>query len=465
MGVTEDDLPFPPRPRLADHVAARRHLVAASQLVVLHDTRAGGAVVMGEREWGLLRFADGTRAADGIAAAARREGRAVSARRIEDLLVALARAGLLTSGVGEGPPQPSEPLDPQRPLRPLPDFGLRCHGGGSCCRLYPTTTFTSREVAKARVLLPEVLQLGDDPRRAFTPERSSESAPWSPRTVVMVDGRCGLLSTTGRCLLHERGGPLAKPHGCRQFPLTLVDDGRAVQVSVAPECACVLDTADGSDGDPGDPLLAPGVDRAADLHPHTHVDELALELAVDGSERRWSRERYLDWLLQLERTAADPAVDGAALLWAAAAGLGDGASAQVDELSLAAPGGPLLRESAGELRGALGRRLAADGWRAATDLAWRVPRWMLRALDLVDGSEARTQAAVERLYLRTLIHGRTLVPPGERVDLALRARALRLLLARRMSELEEIRGGRAHDPALGQPLALVEAYARAFGVG
>ena len=47
---------------------------------------------------------------------------------------------------------------------------------------------------------------------------------------------------------------------------------------------------------------------------------------------------------------------------------------------------------------------------------------------------------------------------------ALRARALRLLIARRLPEVMGDASGRAQDPALAQPLALVEAYCRGFGI-
>jgi lysine-N-methylase len=258
---------------------------------------------------------------------------------------------------------------------------------------------------------------------------------------------------------------LAKPHGCRQFPLTLVDDGRAIQVSVAPECACVLDFADAADGQEGEPLLAAGATRAADLDPRTHVHTLAAEVELDGAGRRWSRERYLDWLLKLEGRAAEPGLDVAALLWSAGVAFGRGDSAQPDELTVAPPCAELLSAAVGDLGGALARRLAVDGWRAPTDLAWRVPRWMQQALEELDGAEVAVQPAVERLYLQSLTHGRTLVPRGERVDRALCSRALRLLVARRMTGLRQLRNGRAEDRALGQPLALVEGYARAFGLG
>src|SRR5690242_10317977 len=66
--------PLPIRPRLADHVLARRHITGSETVVVLHDQRTGRLVQLGPREWGLLAAADGTRDLDGVVLAARREG-------------------------------------------------------------------------------------------------------------------------------------------------------------------------------------------------------------------------------------------------------------------------------------------------------------------------------------------------------------------------------------------------------
>ena len=50
----------PLRPRLAEHVSPRRHVVGGQQLVVLHDRRSAASARIGAREWAVLRCADGT---------------------------------------------------------------------------------------------------------------------------------------------------------------------------------------------------------------------------------------------------------------------------------------------------------------------------------------------------------------------------------------------------------------------
>ncbi len=437
--------------------------------MVLHDTRAGGVVVIGQREWALLGAADGSRDLDAIVALTAQRGGFPNTARLAELLAqlldGLAQAGMLASGVGEGP-APSRPLsDGDRPVVLLPDFRLRCHGGGSCCRIYPTTSFSSLEQSRARAVAPEVLDIGHDSGRAFTPERGSELTPWHSCAAAMVDGRCAFSSATSGCVLHERGGRQAKPLGCRLYPVTLVDDGRELRASVAPECACVFDSIDADDGEA---LLEPTVKRAADLDPHFFVAELSPEIDFDGSGRRWSRDRYLSWLDSLERTAAGGALDVAALLWSAAGRLEADPSAAHDEPQTTqdafAPAGERLAETVEALHGALSRRLQVDGWRAEDDLAGRVPRWMLGVLTQVDGREPPLRPRAEQLYLRALLHGRCLGPEAANVIATLRGRALRLLVARRMHAIEELGRDAVDDPALRWPLALVEAYCRGFGL-
>ena len=48
---------------------------------------------------------------------------------------------------------------------------------------------------------------------------------------------CAYLEGEGRCSLHAKGGPEAKPLGCRTFPTSFIDDGDSVRVSVAVECS------------------------------------------------------------------------------------------------------------------------------------------------------------------------------------------------------------------------------------
>src|SRR6185369_6332943 len=92
------DDPLPMRPRLANHVLARKHLVDGEPRVVLHDTRADRLLQIGLREWGLIAAADGTRDIEGIVLAAAREGAHARAPALRSFLEQLHAAGLLEDG-------------------------------------------------------------------------------------------------------------------------------------------------------------------------------------------------------------------------------------------------------------------------------------------------------------------------------------------------------------------------------
>src|SRR5262245_32534040 len=174
---------FPLRPRLADHVLARKHLVDGEERVVLHDTTADRLLQIGLREWGLLAAADGTRDIDGIVLAAAREGAHARAPALRSFLEQLHAAGLLEDGatpsetMGATPGKPgiaATTADPapaaRRPLDVLPGFSLHCDGSGSCCRIYASVIFGPVEAARARALLPTIMDGGVRHERAFLPE-------------------------------------------------------------------------------------------------------------------------------------------------------------------------------------------------------------------------------------------------------------------------------------------------------
>src|SRR5262245_58846168 len=236
------------RPSLADHVLPRRHFVGEKRLVVLHDPDAGRTACIGEREWAVLRAADGTRDLEGIASAAAVRERPVRSDHVAEFLADLERAGMLREGPPAREDAREEAAPTGRPWRALADFRLRCDGSGSCCRIYPTTVFSPLEVARARSLAPEVLDAGQRATSAFTPERGSTLPPWRARAVTMVEGRCAFLLPSNRFVLHERAGTAAKPAGCRLYPATFADDGACVRVSFAPECRCVIASARASHG-------------------------------------------------------------------------------------------------------------------------------------------------------------------------------------------------------------------------
>jgi lysine-N-methylase len=154
---------LPVRPRLAAHVLARRHIVDDEERIVLHDLASGRLVQIGPREWGLLMATDGTRDLEGIVIAAAREGAHARVPALRTFLEQLHLAGFLDDGAGDPAPAPGEApaVDEALPLDRLPGFSLTCDGSGSCCRLYATVIFGPLEAARARVLLPQVLDVGE----------------------------------------------------------------------------------------------------------------------------------------------------------------------------------------------------------------------------------------------------------------------------------------------------------------
>ncbi len=467
-------------PRLAGHVAARRHIVGGEAIIILHDSRAERVAKIGEREWLLLRCADGTRDLDGIRAAAAAEGRGTKREHVETFFAELGRAGMLSDGVGQLPELPTRPA-PDRPLVPLPNFRLHCDGSGSCCRLYPTTAFSPIEVSHARVHAPAVLDCGLDPMGVFTPETGSVSPPWRSQSVTMVDGRCAFLSAGQHCVLQEAGGVQAKPQGCRHFPTTFVDDGETLRVSVAPECACVFRSAlQPAPG--GTALVSPAMTSAGDLDPSVFVSQLADRIcltpswsvpcatlvALGGALDRGLQDVDADcdaarllWILaeQLEQGDCDPTrLDVAALIGVAMAGSRTARAPDHDELAALA----------GELSTVLDRRINQDAdWRAEADLGRQVPRRMRGALTAVARHGWRLDAcqrSAERFYLRAILHGHLWLTGNDgSLCESLRGRALRLLIARAITASTRTTQ-RAAEPALDYPLALVEAVSRGFGL-
>ncbi|MCA9650442.1 MAG: YkgJ family cysteine cluster protein, partial [Myxococcales bacterium] len=284
------DRPPPPRrPRLADHVLPRRHVIDGTERVVLHDQHNDEVVQVGPREWAVLEAADGTREPEGIVVAARRRGAHARVAAVSELLHTLAERGMVEAGEEAEPearsssaespapgsgtplavaptpaleptiadaspaspsPSPAMPSSPppapvppeaddpgERPVVGLPE-GLRCDGGGTCCRLYGTVMATPEEARRIETLLPH-WRVGSVPsERWTTPMRGSTPGPLL--ALVARDGACGMLRDDGLCEIHRVGGAEAKPLGCRLFPRTFVDDGVELRVSLKPECPCVL---------------------------------------------------------------------------------------------------------------------------------------------------------------------------------------------------------------------------------
>jgi lysine-N-methylase len=463
------------RPMLGEHVRARRHVVAGERFVVLHDLDSGAVARIGEREWALVASADGTRDLDGVLRAAAREGRFAGREQLETFVAALARAGMVRDADApfEPPRDGDEVAEPPAdlPVVPLAGFRFACDGRGSCCRIYPTTLLSPREVARARSLAPEILGGGDSAASAFTPERGSEPLATSPATVASVHGRCAYLDGDRRCLLHARGGGAGKPAGCRLYPLALVDDGLALRAGPVPECACVLRSARAALPE-AEPLLAQDVRTRADLEPAASIRVLPARVRLHDSVTV-ARAAYAAWAEGAERIAG--AADVPRSLWELGRrleGARDGAELRpiplAGELD-AAPlveAEPLVAELARVVAHIEERHETDHAWRAPDDLARLVPRWLLAAARRLRDAPALARApasdpAGERFYVRAVAHAH-LWAGARPLATELRARALRLWLARLLVAASN--GEAAGDAVLDEPIALVEAVCRSYGL-
>jgi lysine-N-methylase len=447
------------RPLLADHVRARRHSVDGKPKVILHDARSGAVSVVGEREWVLLGAADGTRDVDGILASAARDGVRASPEALGAFLEGLAAAGLVVEGHRFEPGAAAEDGrsedDPRRPVEPLAGFSLACDGRGSCCRLYATVVFSATETARARGLLPDRLDAGACPARAFLPERGGVAR--GAFAVAQRDGRCSYLEDDGACALHASGGAGAKPLGCRTFPASFVDDGESIRVAPMVECACVLASAGRSDGVP---LVGDGVRTRGDLPEGTWVMRVPRVVRA-APTAEWTRARFVQWSRDASARVGGGSDDAVAIAWQLAA--------EID-------GGPARARAPAELRPwlvalaskAADRAIEDASWRSERDLARRCSGWIALTAaalaadeDAISGAlRAPVDSAGEALYLRAILHGHQVVRGEGTVAHALRDRAVRLLVARAMPAV--MAGD--DDPACRHPLALVEAMLRGHGI-
>jgi lysine-N-methylase len=467
---------LPERPRLAEHVVARRHLVDDRSAVVLHDPRTARAVQLGAREWELLAAADGTRDLDGIVLAAAREGAHARVEHLRAFLTQLHDAGFVDGGdqveagdlVASAAMQSADSSDAaERGLEVLPSFSLHCDGRGSCCRQYETVLFAPVEAARARSLCPGVLDAGAKHERAFLPERGS--TPGGGLAVTLVNGACAYLDAAQSCRIHQAGGEAAKPLGCRLFPATFVDDGTSVRVSAAVECACVLASV-GRVG--GAPLIASSAKTRAALAPEVDVARLpdAVRLTATRTARR---DELHAWSAEVAR-APVPADAVAALLTLA----DDVENGGLATFTTAARSAETTRRHEVILRAhlrALHARVekrARDGatWRSERDFARQAIGWMARAgAGMFGGALAGALAAPgdasrEAFYVRASIFGHALVVDDVPLAEALRDRATRLVLARALSVLFAA-AGEPIDAGLREPIAVVEAMLRGHGLG
>lgn len=451
------------RPRLAIYVAARRHVVDGESWITLHDLRSSEVLRLGEREWTVLRCADGTRDIEGIIAAVEGLGRGLSRPHLEAFLAQLEARGLMVAGVQEveserranawldrSPAVTEAQLAEQqrrrrgRRVSPMEGYRLRCHGRGACCTVFATMLFSPIEALTARALCPDLLDGAAHGAAVFTPERSAlvdgPASAHGVHAVAAVDGSCLYRRLPDRCELHGAGGAASKPAACRHFPLTAVDDGQRIKVSVVPECACVFDSLE---RDEGEPLVDPGVSRGDQLEPSLHVRSLPDRLRLT-SEGTLERSAWLDWSAVLERALADAGrIDGVSLAWRLARQLEQQGVVEPPAIEGAPePLEPLARgcrELSRAARRFAGRSAAISG--TASPTTW-VARTVSKAAVLADGWGGEVERD-EAFYLRATFFGHLLVGPHPIVE-ALRRRAVRLLIARSFGRAGRA-GGRAPE--------------------
>lgn len=463
------DVSPPQRPRLADHVLARRHVIDGEEHVILFDRHTGGVMRIGPREWTVLQAADGTRDLEGLRLAARRAGEPCGASSIAALLQALDAVGFLAAAtesvrVTSGPRVVIDERTPlHRPIEVLPGASVRCDRSGACCRIYATVLMTRPELERARTLLPEHRVGPVEHARFFLPVAGSE--PTELVTPTMHDGACGYLRGDGACAIHAVGGLRAKPVGCQLFPTIFVDDGTTVRASVKTECACVLD---GAVLGGGDPICDRAWRTAADLPPHVSVERLPERLEVcPGHAIERSRARALvdAWW------AAAPPLDVAAGAWAMADALQAAPLVDArDAWSAAAPPEPAqVLPWIAALHTRASRRAAEDArWRSERDHVRETTAWIaatalvLRSSEVLDELLAAPveDPAAEAFYLRAAAFGYAVF--DRPLVHALRDHAVRIWLSRAMPSL--LAPERYGTPAARRPLARVDAVLRAYGI-
>lgn len=459
----------PARPRLADHVFARRHRHDGARVVVLHDTKNDVTVRIAERAWVLVSGMDGTRDLEGLAAWVKRAGVAIGDEEMTSFLTELAAEGLVEDGPGEDDVVTGEAAAqassgggaPDRPVLALPGFGLRCDGQGTCCRFYPSVVFSPLEAARARGRLPLVEDAGLDQRRGFMPLAGLDDRLLA---VALVNGRCAYLEADLRCGIHRSGAAADKPLGCRVYPARFVDDGSAIRVSPWLECGCVLASGLSADGG-GEPLTT--ATRGAELERAIFVERLP-ELVRLGRTLTVPRSEVAALSLELSSCHVP---DGVASLLALAAVL-DGGEVAGAKRALEAPPPAELTHLAERLAAIRPRvaRLAAEEWRSPEDFARQLATALLGAFDLLDVMPEELLRGpgvfemTESFYVRALLFGHQLFHPKGKHTMAslARDRAVRVLLGRALAVTANL--AELTDPAFRHPLALVEACSRAYGL-
>ncbi|MCA9630574.1 MAG: YkgJ family cysteine cluster protein [Myxococcales bacterium] len=452
--------PPPHRPRLADHVLPRLHVMADCAHLLLHDNARGDALELEPEQFEWLELADGTRDEEGLVLELSRRGRLRKRSQLHALLRELHERGELAGGIpGE---QKVERFE-ERPIRALPGLTLGCDGNGSCCRTYSSMLFDAAEASAARSFRAPGLTTRH--ARVFLPAFGADPAI---QAVATRDGACVFLDRDSSCALHAHG---AKPRGCRDYPLTLIDDGRHLAAVPVFECPCVERSF------LGEIATAPPElpENEAGLAHERPVTRLRSDFALDA-ERRLSLAQLRDWVDSgLERMPEEPRdVDPVHWMWSWGDAAGD------PDFEISAPPIYALANWIQRLQSYAKGRVESAAWRAPTDRTRRLVEWMLTASETLSDAETvrgllsvawvsgsdleperslrQRQRRAEWAYVRCQLFGYQFAQGDEALSHAVQQRCARLLLARAM--LSRCPDRSADDAARRSPLTALEGLLR-----
>jgi lysine-N-methylase len=365
-------------------VRARWHRAGDRTFIVLHTDH--GVLEIGEREWAVLRCADGTRDLEGLRIAGANAGVRFNATQLAEFVGQLDALGLFGASSIDDEPSIARDL----PLRALEGYRFSCTGIGTCCRSFGSILFREIDVARARAAVPEI-----EPH--FFPEHGANSA------LVCAsyrDGACVYLRED-RCAIHAAAGAGAKPFGCRTFPVRFLDVGSEIRVLPRLECACAFE--------PGDEPLTQAT-RGSELPPEIYVETLPARTSIAGTECSPAAAIALSDSLEVP-----PDGDLARLVWDLASDLRPG---------------PSVRDALARVHESAERLFTRSKWRSAGDQVLLSAR-AVRDATVGELRPVRARAD-EELYLRTAFFG---VLGAERpVEDDLRRLAVVCWIARAMEE-------------------------------
>ncbi|MGE0326708.1 MAG: YkgJ family cysteine cluster protein [Polyangiaceae bacterium] len=446
--------PLPHRPRLADHVLPRMHVMNGGAHLLLHDNARGDALELELEQFEWLELADGTRDEEGLYLEASRRGVLHRRSELRALLRQLHERGELAGGIAG---EQRIPRVPEREIKLLPGLELGCDSNGSCCRTYSSMLFEEGEVKATEGITPPGLKPLH--RRVFLPAFGADAAV---QAVATLDGACVFLGADSRCVLHARG---AKPRGCNDYPLTLVDDGETLWAVPVFECPCVelsflreITTAP-----PGLPATEAGLPEERPVIRLREHFELDTDVSIDQAALREWVKRGIEQIPE-----AIDAVDALHWLWS-------WSHANVNETlaSVRTPPSYALAPWVQRLFDYAERRLESAAWRSEQDRTRRLVRWMYEASSTLldparvselleqrqlDTTASRRQHAAEWAYVRCQLGGYQFAQGRETLRSALEQRCARLLLARAMGGTCPIAS--AEDPSRSSPLTALEALLR-----